>query len=145
MTRFVDTNVFIYAATGHPRFGEAARSILDRIEAGEAALTSTLVLCEVAWVLEAMGRQSDIKPTLEKILSYEALEVVGFDEDDLLVGANNMVVYHVDFNDGVNAAILGRMSVTEVYSNDKKHLGEVDFLHLIFECANDVRPRPHEQ
>lgn len=133
MRRFVDTNVFIYAATGHPQFGETARGILDRIEAGEAALTSTLVLCEVAWVLEAMGRQGDIKPTLEKILSYRDLEVAGFDEDDLLVGANNMAIYHVDFNDGVNAAIMGRLGVTEAYSNDGKHLGAVDFLRLIFE------------
>jgi len=45
-----------------------------------------LVLCEIAWVLEAMRKQSEIKLTLEKILSYESLEVVGFDEDDLLVG-----------------------------------------------------------
>ena len=133
MTRFVDTNVFIYAATGHPQFGETARSILHRIEVGEAAATSTLVLCEVAWVLEAMGRLGDIKPILEKILSYRALEVASFDEDDLLVGANNMAVYHVDFNNGVNAAITGRLGITEAYSNDKKHLGKVDFLRLIFE------------
>ena len=37
-------------------------------------------------MLEAMGRQSDIRPVLEKILSYKNLRVVGFDEDDLLVG-----------------------------------------------------------
>ena len=131
--RFVDTNVFIYTATSHPQFGEKARSILERVEAGEAALTSTLVLCEVAWVLEAMGRQGDIKPTLEKILSYEALEVVSFNEDDLLVGANNMVTYHLDYNDGVNIAIKERMGVNEIYSNDKKHLRGVSNLHLIFE------------
>ena len=78
MKRFVDTNVFIYSATRHPRFGEDARRILERIEQGEESVTSMLVLCEVAWVLEAMGRQGDIKPTLEKILSFKALEVVGF-------------------------------------------------------------------
>lgn len=133
MRRFVDTNVFIYAATGHPRFGETARGILERIEGGEEAVTSALVMCEVAWVLEAMGRQGDIKPTLEKILSYSDLEVTGFDEDDLIVGASNMKVYNVDFNDGVNAAIMGRLGVAEVYSNNRKHLGEVDFLRLIFE------------
>ena len=43
MKRFVDTNVFVYALTGHPKFGETARTILQRIEAGETALTSTLV------------------------------------------------------------------------------------------------------
>ena len=131
--RFVDTNVFIYAVTAHPRFGETARRILERIEGGEVAMTSTLVLCEVAWVLEAMGRQGDIKSTLEKILSYKSLEVVEFSGDDLLIGANNMVVHNVDFNDGVNVAIMMRMGVSEAYSNDCKHLGRLDFLKLIFD------------
>lgn len=61
------------------------------------------------------------------------LEVACFDEYEIFVGANNMAVYHVDFYDGVNAAIIGRLSVTEAYSNDRKHLGEVGFLQLIFE------------
>ena len=133
MTRFVDTNVFIYALTAHPRFGEKSKSILERIEKGEAAVTSTLVLCEVAWVLEAMGRQGDIKSTLEKIMSYRTLEVVDFSEDDLLMGANNMSAESIDFNDGVNLALMMRLGVSEVYSNDQTHLGRVDFLKLVFE------------
>ncbi|MBS7622323.1 type II toxin-antitoxin system VapC family toxin [Candidatus Bathyarchaeota archaeon] len=131
--RFIDTNLFIYAITAHPRFGETARRILERVEADEAAATSTLVLCEVAWVLEAMGRRGEIKPTLEKILSYKSLKVIGFDESDILMGANNMVAHNTDFNDGLNVAIMLRSGITEVYSNDYKHLGKLDFLRLIFE------------
>jgi predicted nucleic acid-binding protein len=131
--RFVDTNVFIYTITAHPRFGKISKNILERIEEGEAALTSTLVLCEVAWVLEAMGRQGDIKPTLEKIMSYQTLKVIDFNEDDLLIGANNMSAEQVDFNDGVNLALMMRLGILEVYSNDQKHLGKLDFLKLIFE------------
>jgi len=133
LTRFVDTNVFIYAITGHPKFGETAKAILKRVEDGENAVTSTLVLCEVAWVLEAMGRQGDIKATLEMILSYDNLGVADFDADDLLVGANHMAIYHMDFNDGVNVSIMERLNVKEVYSNDEKHLGMVDFIQLVFE------------
>ena len=133
MTRFVDTNVFIYAITGHPKFGETAKAILKRVEDGEDAVTSTLVLCEVAWVLEAMGRQGDIKATLEMILSYDNLDVADFDADDLLVGANHTAIYDMDFNDGVNVSIMERLNVKEVYSNDEKHLGKVDFIQLVFE------------
>lgn len=132
MPRFVDTNVFIYALTAHPVFGKTAKNILERIENGEAAITSTIVLCEVAWVLEAMGRQGSIKPTLEKIMSYKTLKVVGLSDDDLLVGANNMTTENLDFNDGVNLALMMRLSVTEVYSNDQKHFGKVDALKLVF-------------
>jgi len=131
--RFIDTNIFIYAMTGHPQFGDPAKVILERIEQGENAITSTLVLCEIAWVLEAMGRQADIKLTLEKILSYNTLEILGFDEDDLIVGAQNTARYHIDFNDGVNLAIMLKIGITEAYTNDTKHLGNIDFLKILFE------------
>jgi len=132
LKRFIDTNIFIYALTAHPKFGETARRILQRIEAGEPALTSTLVLCEVAWVLEAMGRQSEIKPTLEKLLSYPTLKIISFNEEDLLAGANNALTYQIDFNDGVNIAIMEREGIHEVYSNDKKHLGKIDHIKVVF-------------
>ncbi len=130
--RFVDTNIFIYALTAHPTFGQTAKHILERIEKGEEAATSTIVLCEIAWVLEAMGKQSEIESTLQKILSYRTLKTIEISAEDLLTGANNMTIYHVDFNDGVNIALMLRSDVSEVYSNDKKHLGKLDFLKLIF-------------
>ncbi|MCL4430037.1 MAG: type II toxin-antitoxin system VapC family toxin [Chloroflexi bacterium] len=130
--RFIDTNIFIYALTAHPTFGQTAKRILERLEKGEEAVTSTLVLFEISWVLEAMGKQGDIKPTLEKILSYKALKTVEVTPDDLLMGAENMAEYGVDFNDGVNVALMMRLGICEVYSNDKKHLGKLDFLKTIF-------------
>lgn len=131
--RFVDTNIFVYSITDHPKFGEASTRILRRIEKGEEAATSTLVLCEISWVLEAMGKQNAIKPCLEKIMSYGDLTIVGFDSDDLLVGANNMALFGLDFNDGVNLSVMTKLGISEVYSNDQRHLGKVDFLRLIFE------------
>jgi predicted nucleic acid-binding protein len=43
-----------------------------------------------------------------------------------------MIAENLDFNDGVNLALMMRLGVTEVYSNDQKHLGKVDFLKLVF-------------
>jgi len=133
VTGFVDTNIFIYTLTEHPRFGKTAKNILERIQKGEKAITSTLVLCEVAWVLEAMGRQGDIKSVLEKIMSYRTLEIVSYTQDDLLVGANNMATENIDFNDGVNLALMMRLGISEIYTNDQKHMGKLEYLELIFE------------
>jgi predicted nucleic acid-binding protein len=130
--RFVDANIFIYAFTEHSLFGKTAKNILERIENGESAITSTLVLCEVSWVLEAMGRQGSIKLTLEKLMSYNTLKIVSYNSGDLLVGANNMATENLDFNDGINLALMMRLGINEVYSNDQKHFGRVDFLKLIF-------------
>jgi len=131
--RFVDSNIFIYVATNHPKFGPTSKNILKRIEEGEEAITSTLTLCEVAWVFEAMGRQGDIKPTLEKMLSYSVLRVEPFDTDDLIVGANLMATHRLDFNDAVNFAIMERLGINEAYTNDEKHLGRLGFIRAIFE------------
>lgn len=133
MKRFIDTNIFIYSVTNHPRFGKIARKILTRLERGEECITSTIALCEIAWVLEAMGKQSYVKPTLEKILSYDDLSVLTFDSDDLLVGSNNMITYGIDFNDAVNVSVMSKVGTNQVYSNDKKHLGKIKFLTLVFE------------
>ena len=130
--RFIDTNIFIYALTAHPSFGQTAKRILERLENGEEATTSTLVLCEIAWVLEAMGKQGSIESTLEKILSYNSLKTIEITSDDMLMGANNMAAYNVDFNDGVNIALMMRLGISEIYSNDRKHLAKLDFLKIIF-------------
>ncbi len=131
--RFVDSNIFIYVATNHPQFGPTSNNILKRIEEGEEATATTLVLCEVAWVFEAMGRQGDIKPTLEKMLSYSTLHIEPFDTDDLIVGANFMATHRLDFNDAVNVAIMERLGITEAYTNDEKHLGSLGFINTVFE------------
>jgi len=132
LRRFIDTNIFIYSATDHPKFGKISRNILTRLESGEECVTSTLVFCEISWVLQAMGKQSFVKPTLEKILSYKSLSVLPFYSDDLLAGANNMITYGIDFNDGVNVSIMSKSGINEVYSNDKKHLEKIKFLTLVF-------------
>jgi len=131
--RFVDTNIFVYVLEAHPTYGEISKKILERIEKGERALTSAIVLAEIAWVLEAMGRQSYIKPALEKILSYESLTIKEITAEDLVEGSLCMRDYKVDFNDGVNLAIMEREGIKEIYTNDKKHLGSVEWLETVFE------------
>ena len=130
--KFVDTNIFVYAITSHSKFGETAKSILERIERGEKALTSLLVLLEVSWVLEAMGKQGYIKSTLDKISSYAFLEIEGVLLEDLQVGATLMLKHGIDINDGINLAIMGRHGINDVYSNDKKHFGKISGLELTF-------------
>jgi predicted nucleic acid-binding protein len=87
-----------------------------------------------AWVLIISScTLGSIKASLEKILSYQSLDVLGFDESDLMVGANNMAVYGLDFNDGVNVALVANRGVSEICSNDHARLGKMEFLKLVFE------------
>jgi predicted nucleic acid-binding protein len=133
LSSFIDTNIFIYAASEHPEFGKMSRGILKRVEDGESAFISNLVLCEVAWVLEATGLQGSIKETLEKILSYRSLRVVPVLTDDLIVGAAYMSQFGLDFNDAVNLAVMERCDCSKVYTNDRRHLGRVEHITAVFE------------
>lgn len=130
--RFIDTNILIYAATGHPEFAPRAKAILRRVEEGEMAVTSTLVLCEVAWVLEARGKKGLIKTTLEKILSYDSLVVEGFDQDDLLLASSMLHKYDLDFNDAINLTIMEKKGLNRIYGNDKKHLEKLEYIERVF-------------
>ncbi len=40
---------------------------------------------------------------------------------------------YIDFNDELNVTIMERYDVYEVYLDDKRRLGEVDLIKLIFE------------
>ena len=42
--RFIDSNIFIYVLANEPYYGAAVRRILARIEEGEEACISTLVI-----------------------------------------------------------------------------------------------------
>jgi predicted nucleic acid-binding protein len=59
--------------------------------------------------------------------------VADFGAEDLVMGSVNLTNYRIDFNDGVNLAVMERNGVKEVYSNDERHLGRVDSLRLVFE------------
>lgn len=133
MTRFIDTNIFIYAISSHPEFGSKAREILKRVEEGETASTSFIVLCEIAWVMETRGYQSRIQEIYELILSYRNLSIIEASTDDLVVASVYVNKHNIDFNDAVNLSIMRREGINEIYSNDKKHLGKIPEIEIFFE------------
>ena len=133
MTRFIDTNIFIYATSAHPEFGSISREILFRVEKGESAVTSSIVLCELAWVLEARGKQSQINNLFELITSYDSVKILDTTLDDLIVASLYITKYGIDFDDAVNLSIMEREGINEVYSNDKKHLGKIPSINLVFQ------------
>jgi predicted nucleic acid-binding protein len=45
--RFIDSNIFVYHMADDPQYGGVAARILERVEEGEEAATSTLVIAQV--------------------------------------------------------------------------------------------------
>jgi predicted nucleic acid-binding protein len=118
--RFVETNIFLYVITAHLSFGPVARRILDRIDSGEEAVTSSLVIAEVSAWLEYHKKKSEIDTFLDAIDSYPTLhksETTYADE----LRAKEFQRSHprLEFFDRVYLAQMERLKLNELYSNDR--------------------------
>lgn len=87
MTRFIDSNVFIYVLTEDAKYFETAKAILHRVERGEEAITSTLVLEETLVFLEVRKTSHEIPEVLDYIRSYSTLRVVPYLLEDMVSAA----------------------------------------------------------
>lgn len=117
--KFVDTNIFIYAITSHPKYGEISRNILERIDRGEEAVTSIINIAEICWWLEKYGKKSEIEEILLLINSILGLEIIPVRMEDFLVASKFIMKYGIDFNDCLSLAVMKRFDVDTIYSNDK--------------------------
>jgi predicted nucleic acid-binding protein len=118
--RFVDANVFIYILIKSPRESfEVSRRILQRIEAGEEALTSTAVLQEVVDWLEYNGRRKEAKVFLTAINSYISLHKATPSWEDMLSALDHMEAGDIDYVDALTLQTMKKNGLVEIYSNDR--------------------------
>lgn len=134
MVRFLDSNVFIYHINRNPKFGGIAREILLRVERGEEAITSTLVLEEVFIHVEQEYSSRDIPTVLHSIVSYAPLRIVSYGIEDMLRAVEILrdVDFSVDWDDAVIVATMERYKVKEVYSNDR-HFDRIPWIKRVFQ------------
>lgn len=117
--RFVDTNVFIYAMQGHPEFGEVSKKILERIDRGEKAVTSLMNIAEVCWWLEKHKMAEKIEEKVKLISSIFCLEIAPLELSDFMEASRLVKRYRIDFNDCLSIALMKRMNINTIYSNDR--------------------------
>lgn len=131
--RFIETNVFLYVLTAHPAFGPIARSILTRIDSGEEAVTSSLVIAEVAAWLEYHKKQSEIGIFLNSVDSYPSMKRTETTfEDEMRAKELGHTYPRLEFFDRVYIAQMERLGITEIYSNDRA-FDKVKGIKRIFE------------
>lgn len=118
--RFLETNIFLYVITAHPHFGSVAKTILQRIEEGEEAATSSLVVAEVCAWLEYHKLDDKIDLLFKILRSYPTLTVYETTYEDE-VRAKDLQSHYpkLEFFDLVYLAQMYRLKISEIYSNDK--------------------------
>jgi predicted nucleic acid-binding protein len=125
--RFVDSNVFVYHLAKDPRHGKVATAILKRIEEGEEAATSTLVIAQVCGYLKWKRRSDAIPAFLALLRSLPSLVKVETLYDDFLAAERLCEERELPWSlwdDAVIAAQMERLGLSEIYSND------TDFDHI---------------
>ncbi|MDG7016438.1 MAG: type II toxin-antitoxin system VapC family toxin [Nitrososphaerota archaeon] len=120
MTRFVDSNVFVYHLAGDPAYGERARSILKAVQEGEEAVTSSLVISQVCGYMKWKKKADRIPAFLSLLRSMPSMVKAETTFSDF-VRAHEMIGEKGDWgawDDYVIAAQMERAGAKEVYSND---------------------------
>jgi len=134
MTRFIDSNIFIYVLTKDPQHYEKARVILERIEKGEEAVTSTLVLEEIFVFLEGRKASQKIPKVFDSIRSYSTLRIEPYFIEDMTsaISLLKSLEFKIDWDDAIIATSVKRIRLDEICSNDT-HFDIIPHIKRVFQ------------
>ena len=130
MRIFVDSNVFIYAAQAHPKFGKVCKKIVEDIESGKIeATTSVLNIAEVAEVIDRnVDRKAAIYVTeLLMALPMDIEDVVKEHEIDALSFFSS---YKANYFDTVFVAVMREKFIDTIITNDS-HFEDIKGIKVI--------------
>ncbi len=141
---FIDANIFLYAVSGHWKFGTSSKCLLDSINEGEfKGITSILVCNEVfhrSLIAEIVEREN-ISPqsvskclkedpelvrdstkawsAIEKIKQINHLTIVGIDESIFELALRYSKKYGLLSNDALHLATMKQEGLSTLASNDR--------------------------
>lgn len=119
--RFLDSNVFVYHLAGDPTYGQRAKTIIEKIEAGENAVTSTLVIAQVCSYLKWKRKESVIPlflSFLKGLMSLQKIETNTLDFEEARSIQLQLNLPWSMWDDLVIASQMKRLNLKEIYSND---------------------------
>jgi predicted nucleic acid-binding protein len=118
--RFVDANVFIYVLVKSPKNDyDISKRILERIENGEEAATSSAIIQEVVDWLEYNNQKKEVRSFLTAINSYFSLQKLNNTWNDYLPALDNVDKHGIDSVDALTLQQMKKNKINEIYSNDK--------------------------
>ena len=118
---FLDTNIFLrFYLRDDEAKAKRCRELLLAVGAGEEeAMTSTMVIAEVVWVLERTYRCSR-KQVAEFVMSLLGLPHLMLPEKHVVeVAIACYAEQNIDFIDAYNAALMASEGVTVIYTYDR--------------------------
>jgi len=116
---FIDSNVFFYAKMLDRKYGDACAKVLDKIVRGELeAVTSTLVVIELANALRKDGLSDEVKDVVNAVFSLD-IGVFEVDSLDVRTAAGIFNEFRTSPYDCVHAAVMRKARIVDIISADK--------------------------
>ena len=124
MRGFIDSNIFIYAAQAHPKFGKACKRVVEDIESGKIEATTSVL--NVAEVAEVIDRNVDRKTSITVVelllaLPMDIEDVVKEHEIDAL---SIFSLSKANYFDTVFVAVMKEKFINTIITNDS-HFEEI--------------------
>lgn len=117
--KYLDSNVFIYAALYTGKKAERAREILRGMVNGTPSVTSTLTIDEVIW---AVWKEADREKAMKegfRILEFPNLRILPVDSGDTYSALNLMGKYQkLRPRDAIHLAVSLRAGIFRIISDD---------------------------
>ena len=127
---FVDSNIFVYAAQSHPKFGAACKKIIEDIESGKLdAVTSVINITESVEVIERNSNRQIALAALELLLALP------MDIEDVVkeheVGAISIFsTSKANYSDAVFVAVMKEKFIDTIITNDS-HFEDIKGIKVI--------------
>jgi len=115
---YLDANFFVIYNFDKTLKGEKARKILEEIINGKEAITSSLALDEVMWVIIKNKKIEALRETIEDIYATPYLTVKEVGSDIPLEALDFIEKYNLKPRDAFHAAVMKSSDVKEIVSDD---------------------------
>jgi len=118
MRAFIDSNIFIYAAQAHTKFGKVCKKIVEDIESGKIeATTSVLNVAEIVEVIDRNVNRKTATNVAELLLALpmDIEDVVKEHEIDAL---SIFSLYDANYFDTIFVAVMKEKFIDVIITND---------------------------
>jgi len=130
MRAFIDSNIFIYAAQAHPKFGNACKNIVKDIEARKIeATTSVLNIAEVAEVVDRNVNRKAATQVVELLLSMP-MDIEGVVKEHEIDALSIFSSSKANYFDTVFISIMKEKFIDTIITNDS-HFEEIKGIKAI--------------
>jgi hypothetical protein len=96
-----------------------SKEIVERVDKGEAVITTLIHLSEVANVLERAVPMATLSRLLKGILSTDNVKVLAVSREDYLAAADEAPAQGIGINDALAVIKMKETGISEIYSFDK--------------------------